>query len=121
MSSQNTEKLNSTYFLSYIPFLFLLAIPHIKKTEGQEKRFLKLHYKQGKILSIIGIVIFLLDNINAYILINFLPFLAYIIIGYVLSVAWILWLSLIIKGMLNTVKGKHKPLPLFKKITRGIL
>ena len=113
METKEKKSPDLLLFLCYIPLLFIFAKFSLNKFDENNKKNLTLHINQGIIITLLGFVLFILDNLNAFIIVNF--FSIFIIIGYIIAVLWILWLSLIVKGMINTVKGIHKPLPLVGK------
>lgn len=87
------EKINPLAILCYIGILVLIPLLFEKEDE-----FVKFHTKQG-------LALFLAEVATLFI--SWIPLIGWLI-GFVLSIVWIL---LSIGGIINVLSGKKKPLP----------
>ncbi len=114
MNSENKPNL-SYLIIAYIPLLFIPLLLLSKNSNNENKTLITNHAKQGFIINVFGLVMLLLNALHSNFLFDIIPITAFVTIGYSISVIWILWLTLIVKGMTNVLKEQHRPLPLIGK------
>lgn len=92
-SAPGFEQAKSTVWLSYLGILFLVPLLTLK-----ENAFAKFHVKQGIVLTILGVAIWI---------IAWIP-----IVGWLIGlVVWIYILVMIIMGIVNSLSGKYWKMP----------
>lgn len=92
--ADEVEQAKSTVWLSYLGILFLIPLLTLK-----DNAFAKFHVKQGIILTILGVAIWI---------IAWVPFIGWLV-G---VVVWIYILIMVIMGIINSLGGKYWKMPI---------
>jgi uncharacterized membrane protein len=93
-AGEEIEQAKSTVWLAYLGILFLIPLLTLK-----ENAFAKFHVKQGIILTILGVAIWV---------VAWIPFIGWLL-GFVV---WIYILVMIIMGIVNSLGGKYWKMPI---------
>jgi uncharacterized membrane protein len=92
-STKNTTMAALAYFLFFVPLL----------TDAKDDPFVKYHVKQGLLLFILSMALWILNMI--LLRIPFIGWLVSFVLGVGLFVLWLL-------GLMNALNGKQEPVPL---------
>lgn len=103
--SADVEKNKILSLFAYLSILLL--IPYFL---AKDSKFARFHIKQGVVLLIAGLVVYLLDLV-----LGGIPLVG-AIVGIVCAVAWIAIVVLCIMGIYYAVTGKAKELPIINKV-----
>lgn len=100
MKQKNTGMAIVAYIVFFIPLL----------TDAKEDKFVKYHVRQGLVIFIAWIALYILG------MILYIPFISWMIF----MVLRLLVLIFMIMGIINAAQGKKKPLPLVGKLGEKI-
>lgn len=96
--------------LSYLGILFFLPLVCCPNS-----RFGKFHANQGLVLLIVGVILQVISGIVGMIL-RIVPVLGAIVSGLIIAVIGIVVLIYMVYGLVNTLNGRAKELPIIGKI-----
>ena len=107
-SSQDPEIQDAKFFAAIGYLMFLCFVPLILKKDNQ---FAQFHGKQGLVLTIAAVALWVADFILA-----FIPILGWL----VMFVGWISLIVLAILGIMNALGGKYWEMPFLGKYAKEI-
>lgn len=109
MENQDQHDINDNRIVSAIGYVFILCLlPLLGK---KESKFAQFHGKQGLVLTIAAVVLWVADFVLV-----FIPVLGWLI----MVVGWITLVVLAIMGIMNALGGKYWEMPFLGKYAKEI-
>lgn len=100
-------------YLSYLSIFFL--IPMYLKPKSKSCSF---HAKQGKVLFFFQLICLAISVISNLVYSLNVSVYVGVVVGYLASLMWLIYLTLLVFGILNITKGLNRKLPVLSKFVK---